>query len=220
MTSALQLPTELWLQVFSYLSWKDKLSMRCACSHFKQLMDESRPLWRGFTVVLKDLSRYNRAFWRSLARRQLDSVSLRGGKKRDLKLLSVWLPVLQALRLDSWRGKDVLELKRFRHLHRLTLTACSEPLVSLEFLVPLAQQLTQLSLCNVQLSCPAPQLLASISQLTALRSLLLHHDGCLMIPTLRGVLSQLSNLRVLSWTMINYKRLSKDFFRPATGPGK
>lgn len=220
MTSALQLPSELWLQVFSYLSWKDKLSMRCTCSHFKRLMDESRPLWRGFSVVLKDLSRYNRAFWRSLARRQLDSVSLRGGKKRDLKLLSVWLPALRALRLDSWRGKDVLELKRFRHLHRLTLTACSEPLLSLDFLVPLAQQLTQLSLCNVQLRCPAPQLLASISQLTALRSLLLHHDGCLLIPTLRGVLSQLANLRFLSWTMINYKRLSQDFFRPATGPGK
>uniref|UniRef100_A0A3B5LGX0 F-box domain-containing protein n=1 Tax=Xiphophorus couchianus TaxID=32473 RepID=A0A3B5LGX0_9TELE len=45
MTTALQLPNELWLQVFSFLSWKDKLSMRCTCSHFKQLLDECRPLW-------------------------------------------------------------------------------------------------------------------------------------------------------------------------------
>ncbi|KAM4723300.1 uncharacterized protein FYW61_014091 isoform 2-T2 [Anableps anableps] len=219
MTSAPQLPNELWLQVFSFLSWKDKLSMRCTCSHFKQLMDESRPLWRGFSVVLKDLSRYNRAFWRSLARRQLDSVSLRGGKKRDLKLLAVWLPLLQALRLDHWKGNDVQELKRFRHVHRLTLTACSEPLVNLQFLLPLGSQLTALSLCNVQLACPPPQLLASLSQLTRLRSLVLHHDGCLMIPTLRGVISQLVNLNFLSWTMINYKRLTRDFFCSATGPG-
>uniref|UniRef100_A0A3B3YHH1 F-box domain-containing protein n=1 Tax=Poecilia mexicana TaxID=48701 RepID=A0A3B3YHH1_9TELE len=219
MTSALQLPNELWLQVFSFLSWKDKLSMRCTCSHFKQLLDECRPLWRGFSVVLKDLSRYNRAFWRSLARRQLDSVALRGGRKRDLKLLSVWLPLLQALRLDTWRGNDVQELKRFRHVHSLTVTACSEPLVNLEFLLPLGQQLTQLSLCNVQLACPPSQLLASLSRLTRLRSLVLHHDGCLKIPTLRGVLSQLVNLNSLSWTMINYKRLTQDFFCPATGPG-
>ncbi|XP_014858450.1 PREDICTED: uncharacterized protein LOC106927417 [Poecilia mexicana] len=218
MTSALQLPNELWLQVFSFLSWKDKLSMRCTCSHFKQLLDECRPLWRGFSVVLKDLSRYNRAFWRSLARRQLDSVALRGGRKRDLKLLSVWLPLLQALRLDTWRGNDVQELKRFRHVHSLTVTACSEPLVNLEFLLPLGQQLTQLSLCNVQLACPPSQLLASLSRLTRLRSLVLHHDGCLKIPTLRGVLSQLVNLNSLSWTMINYKRLTQDFFCPATGP--
>ncbi|MEQ2261305.1 hypothetical protein XENORESO_008441 [Xenotaenia resolanae] len=217
MTSALQLPYELWLRVFSFLSWKDKLSMRCTCSHFKRLMDESRPVWRGFSVVLKDLSRYNRAFWRSLARRQLTSVSLRAGKKRDLKLLSVWLPLLEALRLDNWRGNDVQELKRFHLLNRLTLTACSTPLVNLEFLLPLSHQLTQLSLCNVQLTCPASQLLASISQLTRLGSLLLHHDGSLAIPTLRGVLSQLVNLRFLSWTMINYKRLSQDFFRPGTG---
>ncbi|MEQ2207660.1 hypothetical protein XENOCAPTIV_016447 [Xenoophorus captivus] len=219
MTSALHLPYELWLRVFSFLSWKDKLSMRCTCSHFKRLMDESRPVWRGFSVVLKDLSRYNRAFWRSLARRQLTSVSLRAGKKRDLKLLSVWLPLLGALRLDNCRGNDLQELKRFHLLNRLTLTACSTPLVNLEFLLPLSHQLTQLSLCNVQLTCPASQLLASISQLTRLGSLLLHHDGSLAIPTLRGVLSQLVNLRFLSWTMINYKRLSQDFFLPGTGAG-
>ncbi|MEQ2292392.1 hypothetical protein AMECASPLE_022703 [Ameca splendens] len=217
MTSALHLPYELWLRVFSFLSWKDKLSMRGTCSHFKRLMDESRPVWRGFCVVLKDLSRYNRAFWRSLARRQLTSVSLRAGKKRDLKLLSVWLPLLAALRLDNWRGNDLQELKRFHLLNRLTLTACSTPLVNLEFLLPLSHQLTQLSLCNVQLTCPASQLLTSISQLSRLGSLLLHHDGSLAIPTLRGVLSQLVNLRFLSWTMINYKRLSQDFFRPGTG---
>uniref|UniRef100_A0A3Q2QAM7 Uncharacterized LOC105938078 n=2 Tax=Fundulus heteroclitus TaxID=8078 RepID=A0A3Q2QAM7_FUNHE len=219
MVSALQLPTELWLQVFSFLSWKDKLSMRGTCSHFKRLMDGSLPLWRGCSVVLRDLSRYNRAFWRSLARRQLSSVSLRAGRKKDLKLLAVWLPLLQELRLDSWRGSEVQELRRFRHLHRLTLTACSTPLANLDFLLPLSEQLTELSLCNMKLTCPTSQLLARISQLTRLRSLLLHHDGNLLIPTLRGVLPQLVHLQSLSCTMINYKRLSLDFFRPATGAG-
>ncbi|XP_038156824.1 uncharacterized protein LOC119793677 [Cyprinodon tularosa] len=221
MTSALVLPNELWLKVFSFLSWKDKLSMRSTCSHFRQLMDESRPLWRGFSVALRDLSRYNSSFWRSLAQRQLGSVALRGGKKRDLKLLSVWLPLLRALRLDSWWGKDfqVQELKRFRHLQRLTLSAGCTPLINLDFLLVLKQQLTHLSLCSVQLRCPAPQLLACISQLSGLRALVLHHDGSLLMPSLRGLLSNLPHLTSLSWTMISHKRLNHDFFHPTDAGG-
>uniref|UniRef100_A0A3Q3XPM5 F-box domain-containing protein n=1 Tax=Mola mola TaxID=94237 RepID=A0A3Q3XPM5_MOLML len=46
MTSAQTLPDELWLHVFSFLSWTDKLSARSTCSHFRQLLDKSRTLWR------------------------------------------------------------------------------------------------------------------------------------------------------------------------------
>uniref|UniRef100_A0A8P4JWV9 F-box domain-containing protein n=1 Tax=Dicentrarchus labrax TaxID=13489 RepID=A0A8P4JWV9_DICLA len=52
MMSALQLPAELWLQVFSFLSWRDKLSVRCTCSHFRHLLDKSRPLWRASTCTV------------------------------------------------------------------------------------------------------------------------------------------------------------------------
>ncbi|KAM9341607.1 uncharacterized protein ABDE67_015272 [Symphorus nematophorus] len=213
--SALQLPAELWLQVFSFLSWRDKLNVRCTCSHFRHLLDKSRPLWRGFTVVLRQFSRYNRPFWRSLAQRQVGSVSVRSGKRKHLKQLSTWLPALDALRLDDWREGGVDELKLFRWLQRLSITSCSMPLKSADFLFPLSGQLMQLSLCNVQLTCPTAHLLAAVSQLTRLTSLLLHHDGSLRVPTLSGVLTHLTELKHLSWTMITYKTLSHDFFSPA-----
>ncbi|XP_030299457.1 uncharacterized protein LOC115597565 isoform X2 [Sparus aurata] len=212
MTSVLQLPAELWLQVFSFLSWRDKLSVRCTCSHFRHLLDKSRPLWRGFSVVLRDFSRYNRPFWRSLAQRHVGSVSVRSGKRKHLKQLSTWLPALDTLGLDDWREGGIDELKLFQRLQRLSIANSSTPLKNINFLSPLSHQLTQLSICNVQLTCPASQLLASMSQLTRLTSLLLHHDGSLSIPKLSSVLTHLTKLKHLSCTMITYKTLSHDFF--------
>ncbi|XP_028994798.1 uncharacterized protein LOC114848477 [Betta splendens] len=220
MTSFLQLPAELWLQVFSFLSWKDKLRVRCTCSHFKHLLDKSRLLWDGFSVVLQDFSRYNHSFWRSLAQRQVGRVLVRSGKKKHLAQISSWLPDLSALRLDDWKGGAINELKRFHQLQQLSLTSCSTPLTNLDFLFSLRHNLTQLSLCNVHLTCPAPHLLGAISQLTSLTSLLLHHDGNLKVPALNGVLTHLTKLKHLSWTMITYKILPQDFFRPTHLAGR
>ncbi|XP_040916362.1 uncharacterized protein im:7136021 isoform X2 [Toxotes jaculatrix] len=215
MPSLLQLPAELWLQVFSFLSWRDKLSVRCTCSLFRHLLDRSPLLWRDFSVVLRHFSRYNRSFWRSLAQRHVGRVSVRSGKRKHLRELSTWLPVLHALRLDDWREGGADELKLFHQLQRLSVTSCSAPLKNLDFLLPLSHQLTELSLCNVQLTCPASHVLDAVSQLTHLTSLVLHHDGSLRIPTLSGVLTHLTELKHLSWTMITYRTLSRDFFSPA-----
>ena len=214
MTSAPALPDELWLHVFSFLSWTDKLSARSTCSHFRQLLDKSRFLWRGFSVALRRFSRYNRPFWRSLAQRHVGSVVVCAGKRKHLSQLSTWLPALDALRLDDWRA-EVIELKLFHQLRRLSLTNCSFPLKNVDFLSPLSQRLTRLSLCNVQLGCSAAHLTAAIGQLTHLTSLLLHHDGSLRVPTISGVLGHLTKLKHLSWTMITYKTLSRDFFSTA-----
>ncbi|XP_071354379.1 uncharacterized protein [Trachinotus anak] len=214
MTSVLQLPAELWLQVFSFLSWRDKLSVRCTCSHFRHLLDKSSSLWRGFSLLLRDFSRYNRPFWRSLAQRHVGSVSVRSGKRKHLRQLSTWLPALLALRLDDWTEGGINELKLFHRLQHLSITSCSTPLKNLEFLFPLSHQLTKLSLCNVKLTCPSSHLLAAISQLTRLSSLVLHHDGSLRVPTLSGILTHLTELKQLSWTMITYRTLSHDFFSP------
>ncbi|AWP15944.1 Hypothetical protein SMAX5B_021779 [Scophthalmus maximus] len=215
MTSLPQLPAELWLQVFSFLSWKDKLSMRCTCSHFRHLLDKSRPLWRGFCVVLRHFSRYNRRFWRSLAQRHVGSVMVCSGKSKHLWQLSASLPALRALRLDDWREGGLDKLKLFQQLQRLSITSCSTPLKTLDFLFPLSNQLTQLSLCQVQLTCLSSQLLDAVGQLTRLTSLLLHHDGSLWVPTPGSILTHRPDLTHLSWTMITYKTLSRDFFCPA-----
>ncbi|XP_047467103.1 uncharacterized protein LOC125023696 isoform X2 [Mugil cephalus] len=211
LSSVLHLPVELWLQVFSFLSWRDKLSVRCTCDHFRQLLDKSGLLWAGFSVTLRDFSRYNRKFWHSLAQRHVGSVCVRSGRRKDLKQLSSWLPALHALRLDNWTEGGVYDLGRFPQLSHLSLTSCFTPLRTLDFLVP-GSQLRELRLCNVQLTCSAVHLLAAVSQLTRLTSLLLHHDGSLRVPSLSGILSHLTQLRHLSWTMITYRALSHDFF--------
>ncbi|XP_026164214.1 uncharacterized protein LOC113131310 [Mastacembelus armatus] len=215
MTSVLQLPAELWLQVFSFLPWRDKLSVRCTCRHFRHLLDKSCHLWRGFSVVLRNFSRYNRPFWRSLAQRHVGIVLVRSGKRKHLRQLCTWLPALEALRLHDWREVGVGELKHFRQLQHLSITSCSTQLKNPDFLFPLSRQLTKLSLCNVQLTCSASHLLAAVSQLTRLTSLVLHHNGTLRVPTLSGVLAHLSELKHLSWTMITYRALSRDFFSSA-----
>ncbi|KAM9842683.1 uncharacterized protein ACBR49_014073 isoform 2-T2 [Aulostomus maculatus] len=211
-TSPLQLPAELWLQVFNFLSWRDKLSVRCTCAYFRKVLDASRPHWYGFCVVLRKLSRYNRPFWRSLAQRHIGTVSLRSGKRKYLRQVSAWLPALHTLHLEDWTDSSIDELKLFHQLQHLCITSCSAPLKSFDFLFPLSQHLSQLSICNVQYTCPSSHLLATISQLTRLTSLCLHHDGSQRFPAPCGVLKHLKELRHLSWTMITYRTLSPDFF--------
>ncbi|KAM9354746.1 uncharacterized protein KZ484_012829 [Pholidichthys leucotaenia] len=215
----LQLPAELWLHICDFLSWRDKLSMRLTCSHFKHLLDMSQSLWEGFSVVLQDISRYNRPFWRSLAQRHVGSVSLRSGKRKHLRELLTWLPALHALRLDNWREGSIPELKLFRQLQRLSFTSCNVPLKTLDFLPPLGHVLTKLSICNVKFSCPATHLLASLSELSLLTSLQLHHDGSVGVLPLRRILGHLKRLTHLSWTMITYRNLPHDFFSPTHLPG-
>ncbi|CAN9501904.1 unnamed protein product [Ophioblennius macclurei] len=215
MATELQLPAELWLQVFGFLSWRDKLSVRATCSHFRRLTDKSRPLWAGFSVALRHLQRYNRPFWLSLAQRRVGGVLLRSGAKKDVKTLAVALPALEALRLDDWRGGAAVQLAPFRDLRRLSLTSCSEPLKNLDFLLPLKERLTELRLCDVEFTCPPSHLVAAVGQLTRLARLQLHHKGGLRIPTLGGILAQLTALTHLSCTMITYKTLPQDFFSPA-----
>ncbi|XP_029686494.1 uncharacterized protein isoform X2 [Takifugu rubripes] len=207
-----QLPEELWLHVFSFLPWKDKLNVRCTCSDFKQLLDKSRPLWRGFSLVLRHFSQYNRSFWHSLAQRHISRVAVCSGKRKHLRQLSVHLPALDSLRLDDWRSDGVDDLKLFHLLRRLSITNSCNQLKNVDSLFLLRHQLTQLSLCKVTFACSAPHILTAISQLTSLTLLRLHHDGSLRVPTLSGFLPHLPRLKHLSWTMIAYKTLPGDFF--------
>ncbi|KAF7644771.1 hypothetical protein LDENG_00216240 [Lucifuga dentata] len=215
--TALQLPEEVWLHVLHFLSWQDKLSVRCTCSRFKELLDRCRPLWRGFSPVLRRFSEYNAPFWRSLVSRQVSRVLVASGRRKHLKQLADWLPALTALGLDDWRDGDAGKLSVFRRLEHLSITSCSVPMKSVSFLFPLSQHLTQLSICNVRLTCPPSDFVAAVSRLTQLTSLLFHHDGSLTVAAdaVRGVLSGLPRLRRLSWEMITYKTLPEDFFSSA-----
>lgn len=217
---ASQLPEELWLHVFSFLPWKDKLNVRCTCSDFKQLLDKSRPLWRGFSLVLRHFSQYNRSFWHSLAQRHVSRVAVCSGKRKHLKQLAAHLPALDALRLDDWRSDGIDDLKLFHLLQRLSITNSCNQLKNVDSLFLLRHQLTQLSLCKVTFACSATHILTAIGQLTSLTLLRLHHDGSLRVPTLKGFLPHLPRLKHLSWTMIAYKTLPRDFFSPAQLTGK
>lgn len=219
MVSALQLPGELWLQIFGFLSWRDKLRVRTTCCTFKELLDKSRLLWRGFSVVLRDFQRYNRPFWRSLAQRRVSSVCLRHSRRTHLKQLSSCLPAIEALRLDDLKEEGVDDLRLFRRLKHLSVTSCFTAMKSVDFLSPLRDRLTHLSLCNVALTCTAAQLTAAIAQLTRLTALQLHHGGALRIPAFDEVLAALPELAHLSATMVTYKTLPENFFSPAPFTG-
>lgn len=215
--AALRLPQEVWLHVLSFVSWRDRLSVRGTCRHFRQLVDASPRLWTGLSPVLTRFSRYNAPFWRSLRGRQVSSAQVRGGRRKHLKQLADWLPALTALRLDDWRGGRGLQLSSFRRLQRLAITSCSVPVESVHFLFPLREHLTQLSVCSVRLTCAPADFLSAVSQLTRLTSLLFHHDGSVAVgaEAVGGVISNLRALTCLSWETITYKTLPGDFFSPA-----
>ncbi|XP_029900371.1 uncharacterized protein LOC115354228 [Myripristis murdjan] len=215
-----RLPDELWLQVFCFLSVRDKLSVRATCRHFLQLLDGCCGLWRDFCVVLSHFSAYNRPFWRSLARRRVDSVVLRRARRKHLKQLALWLPDVGGITIDGWSEAGADELRRFARLRRLAVSGCVRPLRVLDFLLPLSQQLTQLSVCNVRLACSAADFVVAASTMTRLTSLLFHHDGSQSVPLAAfHALLRLPDLQHLSWEMITYKTLPQDFFSPAPPAG-
>ncbi|XP_071782520.2 uncharacterized protein LOC139932575 [Centroberyx gerrardi] len=218
----LQLPEEVWVQVFSFLSVQDKLSVRATCRYFREILDKSCCLWKGFSVVLSKFSAYNRQFWSSLTQRNIGSVVVRNGRRKNLKQLGMWLPAVGSIALENWSEVSADELKLFSKLRRLAVRSSVSPLKVSGFLIPLSLQLTQLSVCNVRLACPATDFINAVSNMTRLTSLLFHHDGSQRIPLrdFHALLSGLPNLQHLSWEMITYKTLTHDFFNPTAACGR
>ncbi|KAJ3613627.1 hypothetical protein NHX12_019873 [Muraenolepis orangiensis] len=210
------LPEDVWIHVFTFLSVQEKHSVRATCRYFGDVLDQHVHLWRDFSVVLSHLSRYDRGFWRTLGRRDVRMVVLRGGKRKHLQRLLDRLPAVTGVAVTGWPEPQLDPLARFSRLTTLAFHNSQCPLDLVPVLRLLAPQVTQLSVCNVKLRCPVVLFLGVVSTMRNLTRLLYHHDGAERVPlrAFRNLLAALPSLQHLSWEMVGYRSLPDNFFTP------
>lgn len=220
----LLLPSEVWTNVFAYLSPTDKSSVRASCKHFRRLVDHGS-LWKDWSVVL-DFKHgpYNSRFWASLCRRKVASVVMRSSKDKDWKLLSSSIPVLSTVVMERCPSANSDCLKGFPHLKRLGIRSSCTSLVFNATTVCRPQQLTHLSLCDVKLSAAAKKsFISGISHFTNLVSLVCHQTGVFEEPfcMLNSLRRHLPKLKHLSLSVPNslYAPPSPRFGLPAGAQG-
>lgn len=171
---ALLLPSEVWTHVFGYLSAADKFSVRASCKYFRKLVDHAS-LWKDWSVVLTfQNGSYNRQFWATLRRRKVTSVVVMSSRGKDWKQLAQSLPALTTVVVDKSSKASLECLKYFTSLKRLALRNHST--VSFGALtVCLPQQLTHLSMCDVQFTATTiGSFISALSQFVNLTSLVCH----------------------------------------------
>lgn len=201
-----QLPSEVWVHVFGYLSTADKANVRTCCKYFKKLVDHGS-LWKDCTVVLRFKNgAYNPQFWATLRRRKIQSVHLvQSVKAKAWEQLAMSLPTLTTIALDNVSKESLNFFKKFPNLKRLAIRGKhSSVMMNVTSIMSKPQQLTHLSLCDVYfLDTTKAAFIAAISQLTNLTSLVFHPDGKNNVPvkTFHSAIACLPKLKHLSWLM-------------------
>ncbi|XP_029982367.1 uncharacterized protein LOC115413563 isoform X2 [Sphaeramia orbicularis] len=225
-----QLPLEVWITIFSYLSNEDKNRVRTCCRFLQRLIDHPA-LWRGSTVVLSDLRRYTYGFWETLHRRGMTRVAVRHLRRKEWRRLVTFLPSLTAIVFVDggrlYKEQYLVNLIRFPELRDLGVRNATweERMLGPRLTEALRERLTHLSVCNVRLPS-AVELVEAVSQMVNLRYLLFHQHGeGLGVNTVRPVprrvfhnmMLRLKKLRHLSWGMRGEPRqpLAEDYFSPA-----
>ncbi|XP_071354962.1 uncharacterized protein [Trachinotus anak] len=225
-----QLPPEVWVCVFSYLSTEEKHTLRTCCRYLKKLIDHPS-LWRDYTVVLSDLRRYTYGFWDTLQYRKLTRVAVRHLRRKEWRRLVKFLPSLTAIVFVDggrlYKEKYLDNLSRFPALRDLGVRNATwdEAMLGRGVGEQLQVRLTHLSVCNVRLPCTV-QFIRTVSHLLNLRYLLFHQQGeGYGLDTVRPVpcgvfhnlLLSLKKLRHLSWGMRGEppEPLPDDYLSPA-----
>ncbi|XP_072221152.1 uncharacterized protein [Leuresthes tenuis] len=209
-----QLPPELWVYVFSYLSTEEKHTVRTCCRHLKKLVDHPS-LWKDYTVVLSELRRYTYGYWDTLSRRKLTRVAVRHLRRKEWRRLVKFLPSLTAIVFvdggRQYKEKYLDNLSRFPELQDLGVRNATwdESMLGRCLIEHLRERLTHLSVCNVRLPCTV-DFINMVSHLVNLRYLLFHQQGegyglDTVRPVPRNVfhnlLLNLKKLKYLSWGM-------------------
>lgn len=200
-----RLPSEVWTQVFGYLSPTDSLRVRAVCKDFRDLVDTSG-LWKEWTVTLKSAkSAYNKQFWRTLRRWRVSSAVL--SSPRGWTHISTELPRLTTLIIDSDSDAALDSLQCFTNLQRVYLKR--PKCMSFEKLFPLLPpRLMHLSVCEFDhkrmpfmeclMNCVT---FKTATHLTNLTSLVCHTSFAvepeLVLPTILSALPQLTHLSLL-----------------------
>lgn len=225
-----QLPPELWVYVFSYLSTEEKHALRTCSSYVRKLVDHPS-LWRNHTVVLSDLRRYTYGFWDTLRLRKLTRVAVRHLRRKEWRRLVKFLPSLTAIVFVDggrlYKEKYLDNLARFSELKDLGVRNATwdEAMLGRGLSEQLHERLTHLSVCNVRLPCTVA-FISGVTRLVNLRYLLFHQQGegyglDTVRPVPRGVfhdlLLGLKKLRHLSWGMRGEppEPLPDDYLSPA-----
>lgn len=229
-----QLPPEVWVCVFRFLTTEEKHTVRTCCKYLMKLIDHPS-LWKDFTVVLSDVRRYNCGFWATLHSRKITRVAVQHLRRREWRRLVKFLPGMTAIVFvnggkeenKAYKEKYLRDLKKFPQLSELGVRNASwmEPLLGLSLTEQLQDQLTHLSVCNVRLTCAA-DFIHAVSHLYNLQHLLYHQqgDGFGLPSGVRPVprsgfhhmLSGLQKLKHLSWGMRGEpaEPLPDDYFSP------
>ncbi|XP_040267308.1 uncharacterized protein LOC120981717 [Bufo bufo] len=202
----LQLPQEVLLHIFMFLSPTEKANVRATCSYLRALVDHPS-LWKHSTILFKSIGIFNARFWDTLQSRKISSVEVTRVTLKQFKKMTSSLPDLTSVTMDSCLKGEILQgLRPLVSLHRLRLTDCSNVTDQDIFSeIALFQQLTHLSLCRVSFSGVLP--LTSIVLLQNLYSLSLHsNEGTVPERALQYILFRLPKLRELSLAIGNMNK--------------
>ncbi|KAM4013199.1 uncharacterized protein ACNLHF_003352 [Anomaloglossus baeobatrachus] len=202
----LQLPQEVLLLIFMYLSPVEKANVRATCSYLRTLVDHPS-LWKRSTIVFKSIGVFNARFWDTLQCRKVSSVEVTRVTLKQFKRMTSCLPDLTSVTMDSCLKGEILQgLRPLVSLQQLHLTDCSNVMDHDVFSeIALFQQLTHLSLCRVSFSGVLP--LTSIVLLQNLHSLSLHsNEGTVPERALQYILFRLPKLRELSLAIGNMNK--------------
>ncbi|XP_073465976.1 uncharacterized protein [Aquarana catesbeiana] len=202
----LQLPQEVLLHIFAYLSPAEKVNVRATCTYLRTLVDHPS-LWKNSTIVFKSLGVFNARFWDTLQCRKISSVEVTRVTLKQFKKMSNSLPDLTSVTMDSCLKGEILQgLRPLVNLQHLHLTDCSNVTDQEIFSeIALLQQLTHLSLCRLSFSGVLP--VTSIVLLKNLYSLSLHsNEGIVPERALQYILFSLPKLRELSLAVKNMNK--------------
>ncbi|KAM8921585.1 uncharacterized protein RCH25_016344 [Pelodytes ibericus] len=214
----LQLPQEVLLHIFMYLSPTDKANVRATCTYLRALVDHPS-LWKHSVIVFKSIGVFNARFWDTLQNRKICSVEVSKVTLKQFKKMASSLPDITNVRIDSCLKGEILKgLQPLLNLKQLHLTDCSNVTDNDLFTeIVFFEHLTHLSLCKVTFSSVLS--LSSIGLLQNLYSLSLHSkEGIVPERALQYILFRLPKLRELSLAIgnMNKWKLSLCFNMPDT----
>ncbi|XP_043553272.1 uncharacterized protein im:7136021 [Chiloscyllium plagiosum] len=211
----LNLPQDILLEVFRYLTPEGKANVRATCKYLQQLIDHPT-LWTNGTIVLKSLPCFNSFFWRTLRKRRIRSVVIKEATQKQRQRMVNLLPDLTAVTIDMKKNLESLStLKSLANLQKLQLSN-NLKVLDQKLLREIAffKQLTHLVLCTSVFIQDSS--LHHLAELSKLQALTLHaRQKSPSLISLRYVLFRLPKLRELSLSSVeNWENLSLCFTSP------
>ncbi|XP_038632254.1 uncharacterized protein im:7136021 isoform X1 [Scyliorhinus canicula] len=199
----LNLPQDILLEIFRYLTIEEKANIRATCKYLQQLIDHPT-LWTNSTIVLKRLQSCNSLFWRTLRKRRIRCVVIKEATQKQWQRMVNLLPDLTTVTIDVKKNLERLRtLRSLKNLQKLQLNNKLQ-MLDQELLREVAafKQLTHLVLCTsvfIQNSS-----LCHLAELTKLLALTLHaRQKSPSLTSLRYVLFRLPKLRELSLSSVD-----------------